>query len=294
MPSNRVKETTTTTGTGDLTLAGAVTNYVTFNTKYGTNKRFPYTITDTTNNVWETGFAYLSASTTLVRDKIVDNSSGGATALTLSAGTKDVQSGLNSHHSGFGGMRGMLNMGTTGIPYCVGASSPGGSTGATTANKMNLMPFHSPCTFLATGVNIKIGTSTAAGSDTFRFGIYEIKDNGSPGKLIASTADVDLSTGSSVKTPSFSASTMLYEGSWYYIGFGMENALVNVLINSTSSSNLTTPLGTEDDSLNYRKIRWCQHNLTGGWTALPDDPAISSTIGATTSIMWMQVIGSIT
>ena len=66
MSGNRVKETTTTTGTGDLTLAGAVTDYITFNTSEGTNKRFPYTIIDTTNNVWETGFAYLSGTTTLV------------------------------------------------------------------------------------------------------------------------------------------------------------------------------------------------------------------------------------
>lgn len=87
--ADRVKETTTTTGTGNLTTAGAVTNYQTFNTAFGLNVRFKYAIVDDTNNAWEVGEGYLSGSTTLVRD-IVHASSNAGALVNFSAGTKNV------------------------------------------------------------------------------------------------------------------------------------------------------------------------------------------------------------
>jgi hypothetical protein len=88
--ADRVKDTTTTTGTGSLTLSGtAPTGYVNFNAAFGTNMYFHYTISSSGGSEWEVGTGYLSASTTLVRDSVQASSNAGA-AVNLSAGTKDV------------------------------------------------------------------------------------------------------------------------------------------------------------------------------------------------------------
>lgn len=84
---DRVKETSTTTGTGNLTLAGAATGYRSFTSAYATNTRFAYCIA--AGSEWEVGQGYLSASTTLVRETVFASSNAGA-LVNFSAGTKDV------------------------------------------------------------------------------------------------------------------------------------------------------------------------------------------------------------
>jgi hypothetical protein len=76
MLANRVKETTATTGTGSFTTSGAVAGFQTFNTAFGTDRRFTYWAVNDTDNEWETGIGYLSASTTLVRETVLDNHLG--------------------------------------------------------------------------------------------------------------------------------------------------------------------------------------------------------------------------
>jgi len=88
MYANRVKETSTTTGTGDLTLAGAVTGFVSFNTAFSTNMTFHYFILHDSDNSWEQGVGYLSASTTFVRDTFIDSSTG--SAINFASGGKTI------------------------------------------------------------------------------------------------------------------------------------------------------------------------------------------------------------
>lgn len=88
--ADRVKDSTTTTGTGNLTLSGtAPTGYQNFNAAFGTNVRFYYAVSSSTGSEWEVGQGYLSASTTLVRETVTASSNAGA-AVNFSAGTKDV------------------------------------------------------------------------------------------------------------------------------------------------------------------------------------------------------------
>ncbi len=87
---DRVKETTTTTGTGDITLGGAASQFQSFNTKFGTQVPFAYAIVGQSGTEWETGRGYLSGSTTLVREFPEDGSAGVATLVNFSSGTKDV------------------------------------------------------------------------------------------------------------------------------------------------------------------------------------------------------------
>lgn len=86
-------ETSTTTGTGDITLAGAVTGYRTFNAAIGTNVITDYCIEGVDANgiptgEWETGEGYLSTSTTLVR--LNPESGSAAVPVSFTAGTKRV------------------------------------------------------------------------------------------------------------------------------------------------------------------------------------------------------------
>ena len=84
---DRVKETTTTTGTGTYTLAGAVTGYQSFSV-VGNNNTTYYTVTDGTN--WEVGIGtYTSSGTTLSRNTILESSNAGS-AVNWGAGSKDV------------------------------------------------------------------------------------------------------------------------------------------------------------------------------------------------------------
>jgi trimeric autotransporter adhesin len=86
---DRVKETTTTTGTGALTLLGASTGYQSF-AAIGNGNTCYYAISSTGGSEWEVGIGtYTASGTTLSRDTILESSSGGG-AISLSAGTKDV------------------------------------------------------------------------------------------------------------------------------------------------------------------------------------------------------------
>ena len=89
--ADRVKETTTTTGTGTVTLLGASTGYQSFAVIGNANLTY-YTIAGQTGNEWEVGVGtYTSSGTTLARTTVLSNSSGTQpSALSFSAGTKDV------------------------------------------------------------------------------------------------------------------------------------------------------------------------------------------------------------
>ena len=84
--ADRVQETTTTTGTGTITLAGAVSGFQSFATIGNGNTTY-YCVTSGT--AWEVGIGtYTSAGTTLARTTILASSAAGA-AITL-AGTSNV------------------------------------------------------------------------------------------------------------------------------------------------------------------------------------------------------------
>jgi hypothetical protein len=74
---DRVKETSATTGTGVLTLAGAATGYQSFASAFADQDIVYYCITDGTN--WEIGQGtFSSGPDTLSRDTVVASSNAGA------------------------------------------------------------------------------------------------------------------------------------------------------------------------------------------------------------------------
>jgi hypothetical protein len=87
--ADRVKETTTTTGTGTVTLAGAQLGYQSFSAIGNGNVTY-YTIAGQGSAEWEVGIGtYTSAGTTLSRTTVLASSNSGS-LVSFSAGTKDV------------------------------------------------------------------------------------------------------------------------------------------------------------------------------------------------------------
>jgi len=86
---DRVKETTTTTGTGTVTLLGAATGFQSFSAIGDANSTY-YTIAAQTGTEWEVGIGtYTSSGTTLSRTTVLSSSNSGS-LVNFSAGTKDV------------------------------------------------------------------------------------------------------------------------------------------------------------------------------------------------------------
>ena len=87
--ADRVQETTTTTGLGDITLGGAVSTYQPFSAEFAVGVRAPYAIEHQSANEFETGIGYLSSATVFVRER-VETSSNANALVNFSAGTKNI------------------------------------------------------------------------------------------------------------------------------------------------------------------------------------------------------------
>ena len=86
--ADRVRETTTTAGTGTVTLLGAVTNFERFSANLSDSDTTYYAIVDNTNGDFEVGLGTYS-SNTLARTTPISSSNSNS-AVNFGAGTKDV------------------------------------------------------------------------------------------------------------------------------------------------------------------------------------------------------------
>jgi len=132
---DRVKETSTTTGTGTLTLAGAATGFQSFAAIGNGNTTF-YTIALVSSNEWEVGIGtYTSSGTTLSRNTILSSSNSG-NAVNFSAGTKDVFVTYPSERAITGGGGGIgalvVNATTATESYTIGTGTNAQSVGPVT------------------------------------------------------------------------------------------------------------------------------------------------------------------
>jgi hypothetical protein len=88
--ADRVRDTSTSTGTGTFVVSGtAPTAFVTFSAVCTTSDTFYYAIQHQTANEWEVGLGTYSSANTITRTTVYASSASGS-AVTFSAGTKDV------------------------------------------------------------------------------------------------------------------------------------------------------------------------------------------------------------
>jgi hypothetical protein len=85
--ADRVLETSTTSGTGTLTLAGAKSGFVTFTSSFAIGEPFWYCVEDGSD--FEIGVGQLATSTTMTRLSVIRSSNANA-LVSFSSNAKDV------------------------------------------------------------------------------------------------------------------------------------------------------------------------------------------------------------
>ena len=115
--NDRVRETSTTSGTGTLNLAGAVTGFRTFVDGIGNSNTTYYAIFEEGTNSFEVGIGTVTDATpdTLARDTVLSNSSGNTSKINFSGGTLSVFCTMPASKS--------VYLNASGVP--VGAASNG-------------------------------------------------------------------------------------------------------------------------------------------------------------------------
>lgn len=270
---NGIHETTTTSGTGTVTLS-AVTGRPRFSDA-GVGALVPYAIKD--GNNWEWGMGTVSASNTLARSVITatyvsgtyDNTS--PSAITLSGSSADVY------------LANIAEVSATGLPIISGTygrkavmsthwNVHATSTLTVTADRLYILPFRVDSAYDINGFYIDMDTAGAA-STKARIGLYRVKPDGQPGSLIVETADVDTSVAAAVLSPSVTQ-TRIAPG-WYYVG--MVNSGTPTYKSYPSSAIGISPLGIENGTISMLPLQ-AIHKSIAGWSALPADPTGFTTL----------------
>jgi len=87
--ADRVKESTTTVGTGPITLAGTSAGFQAFSAALAINDTTYYAIVGQGTNEWEVGLGTLTGATTLARTTVYASTNANA-LVNFSAGIKEV------------------------------------------------------------------------------------------------------------------------------------------------------------------------------------------------------------
>jgi hypothetical protein len=130
---DRVKSSTTTTGTGTITLGAAALGFQAFSVIGDGNTTY-YTITDTVNGTWEVGIGtYTASGTTLSRDTVLESSNSGS-LVNFAAGSKDVFVAYPAERAVIGGMGYVENSATISQSSTINAGNNAISSGPVTIN----------------------------------------------------------------------------------------------------------------------------------------------------------------
>ena len=170
MISSNVRETTTTTGTGAITLEGASENGRTFSSQKAISERFPYYIDDRAGN-FEEGVGYLSASTTLVREKPIDGSA--ALPVSFAAGTKQVFIGASTANlvKDALGFSAIANNVKFMLPFNLGRLN---STQVLVANRQYFFEAYFVRAALVDLMGVYVSTGGGTSSNKMHIGLYEV------------------------------------------------------------------------------------------------------------------------
>jgi len=132
--ADRVKETSTTTGTGTLTLAGAATGFQTFVAGIGDGSYCVYCIKHQSADEWEVGIGKVTdaGSDTLTRETVIQSTNSDG-LVSFSAGTKDVWITLPADLAGRGELRNLIRNPAFRLYHrnVIGSSYPGGDAAYT-------------------------------------------------------------------------------------------------------------------------------------------------------------------
>ena len=271
---NGVYETTTTSGTGTVTLS-AVTGRPRFSSVAAVGDLVPYAMKD--GNDWEWGMGTVSATNTLARSVILatyvsgtyDNTS--PTAITLSGGTVDVYLAPVAEAISPGMPVVSSAYGRKGVFSPAWSTYPSTTLGVT-ADRIYLMPFKVDSAYDINGFYVRMTVSGAA-STKARIGLYRMKSDGQPGSLVCGTADIDTSVAAAVLSPA--VTQVRVNPGWYYIAIVCSGTPTFVAY--PSNAYCVSPLGLSNGAADIVPIQFLYKTIAG-WSALPTDPVSFSSL----------------
>ena len=169
---DRVKETTTTTGTGTYTLAGAVTGFETFTSNLSNSDTTYYACTDNTD--FEVGIGtFTTSGTTLARTSILASSNSNS-AVNWSSGTRTIFMTYPADKAVFEDASGNINGTFVGnITGNVTGNTSGTAATVTGAAQTNITSVGT-LSSLSTSGDITVGDDL-----TVEGGVVEVKNTGS-------------------------------------------------------------------------------------------------------------------
>lgn len=280
MHANGIKEQTTTTGTGDLTVASA-SGFVRFSEWYatGTDNPFPYTILDASGGPIEGGIGYLSGTNTLVRTKVICTyasptyNQATPSAVSLASGTKYVICSSSLWQM-------MLTATNYGMQYSpsTGANrsiqnhlSTFFSTGAnswTLADRMHYWMFYALEGAIIDG--IVVSGVTNASSYKLGFGIYTIRTDGRPGRRLVSVGQATPTASSAPQIITFSGSAkMAMSPGPYWFGAVVSNTGL------TFDKETCRPFHMGSERASAAPTQGFVENISSGFTDVPSTAGAS-------------------
>lgn len=250
MLGNGIKQTTATTGTGALTTV-QVAGFPMLSDIYPINVAFPYTLVDAAGLFLESGIGYLSASTTLVRFKILStyqsavyaNSAPAAVSLT---GTTTILG--TPHANSLESMLPAIDTVSANVhKYHTSAHRTVAiTTGALTALRVYYVPFLVRYGQQIANMSMQV-TTAGAGGTVATMGIYAVGRDGYIGVKLAETASFSVAT-SGNKTQSLTAPLSAPAG-WYYVAVVSDGAPTIVMHQASAGGCLGgSPLGYNSTS----------------------------------------------
>lgn len=274
MLANGIKETTTTTGTGNLTLAD--TGAVRCSQVFQTGQLLKYSLLDSNGNELEWGIGTYLGSNTLGRTVVCGTFQGGVvnistpSAVTLSGTTTVICTEIMG-----GSVPGIMGMSTTNGSSGAYVPEPmlmagGASSFTVTADRLYLQPVRLASPRRLASMKFRVSTG---GSGVAQLGLYKCSENGEAKELLISSGDLSLPA-SGVTTWSLTTPVVL-PPDWYFIGWATKG--VTPVINTTGTSIFSghTPYNT--DSTAVQPVVYKYATLTGGWTSLPTTAPTSLT-----------------
>jgi hypothetical protein len=250
---DRISETTTTAGTGTLTLGGALSGFQPFSSIGNTNTTY-YCITDTT--AWEVGLGtYSSSGNTLARTTVLSNSNGNTTPITLAAGTKTVFSVYPAERAI------VVDGSTIQIPNSAVLPLANGGTGSSTAafSGSNITDLNATAITAGTISNSRTTASSSNGASS-------IVERDATGNFSANVITANSYSGSGANLTSLNASSVS-SGTLSAAngGTGQTSLTANnvILGNGTSAVQFVAP-GTSSNVLTSNGSTWISSAAAGG------------------------------
>ena len=301
--ADRVRETSTTVGTGNIALGGAVTGFRTFASVMATADTTYYTIADQGGPNWEVGLGTFTAPSTLARTMIFSSSNGGS-IVTFGAGTKDVFISLpaprtvQSFSAGSTGLTPSTD--SYGAITLAGTLAVGnGGTGATTApNALTNLGAVAKAGDTMTGVlGVVAGTNSAPGltfSGDTNTGVFSpaadtiaLATNGTEDFRIGPAGQIGLQganygTSGQVLTSNGAAAAP----SWQTISSG------GVTSFNTRTGAVTLSSGDVTTALGYTPVNRAGDTMTGDLTISKATPAVPLTNTSNSTTRRLQYDGT--